>query len=500
MKTRMTQLKAQKQTARIRAQSAQTYSNWLSAQTEWESLSGIDEWQKHPTASRADTPSYPHKSVTLHQQQLEAALNKDDPIALLSTLTEGLYRLLNEISEPELYSVSALGSKHLTTEYLETISKCIHYLSNDSSLSNASKLNLLKTAQKNLGAPALMLSGGGTFGIYHLGVIKTLHEQGLIPDNICGTSMGSIAAGILATHNNDDLSALLENTHKQDYAPLKKLSAKEAIKQRCLLDSQRLYQCIESNIGNMTFAEAFQRTGRTVSITVSPTRPNQKPRILNHLTSPHVLIAHASKASCSVPGLFPPVQLQQRIHHIQKPYCTDERWIDGSFATDIPRQRMSRLFNVNFFIVSQANPHILPFVTSKYKQGILPTLQDILTETLHAQSLAVLNVARRRNKYPLFQSWIDQCSSMIDQDYQGDINIHPSFPLKWYRKFMINPTQEELDYLILMGEKATWPMLARIKEQTLLYRQLSEAIHSLENKNLAQVNQRYTPQKTMLSA
>tara|TARA_R110001592_G_scaffold140906_2_gene362030 strand:+ start:2783 stop:4264 length:1482 start_codon:yes stop_codon:yes gene_type:complete len=477
-----------KQAVLPKIQSANTYSEWLCAQTEWEALSSIYKWRDRSATSVEDEHNYPYASVKAHQEQLETALRNKDSASLLSNLTEGLYRLLNEISGPELYSISALGSKHLTSDYFNTISKCIDFLCKDPTLPHAAKINLLKTAQKNLGAPALMLSGGGTFGIYHLGVIKALHEHQLIPEIICGTSMGSIAAGVLATHNDDELSALFLKTHEQDYAPLKKLSLNEVTKQKCLLDSQRLYDCIESNTGDVTFADAYKHTGRTVSITVSPARQNQKPRILNHLTSPNALIAYASKASCSVPGLFPPVQLQQRIHNKQTPYCTDERWIDGSFATDIPRQRMSRLFNVNFFIVSQANPHILPFVKSKQKKGFLPAIQDVVTETFLAQSLAILNVLRRRNKQAFFRSWIDQCASMIDQDYQGDINIHPTFPLKWFRKIMINPTQDELDYLILMGERVTWPKIAQINEQTKLHRKLSDSLKLLENKKLSSIN------------
>ena len=449
-----------RQAVLLKIQSAKTYSEWLCAQKEWENLSQIHQW----SASCEDEYNYPYTAVKTHQVQLETALKNKDTVSLISNLTEGLYRLLNEISEPELYSVCQ-----------------------DPAFPHQSKINLLKTTQKNLGAPALMLSGGGTFGIYHLGVIKALHEHKLIPDVICGSSMGSIAAGVLATHNDDELSDLFLKTHEQDYAPLKKLTLNEAAKQKCLLDSQRLYDCIESNIGDITFEDAYKHTGRTVSITVSPTRQSQKPRILNHLTSPKVLIAFASKASCSVPGLFSPVQLQQRSQDKRSAYCAEEVWIDGSFATDIPRQRMSRLFNVNFFIVSQANPHILPFVKSKQKKGFLPAMQDVVTETFLAQSLAVLKVLRRRNKQAFFRSWIDQCASMIDQDYQGDINIYPTFPLKWFRKFMINPTQDELDYLILMGERVTWPKIAQINEQTKLHRKLSESLRLLENKTLSSI-------------
>lgn len=463
-------------------QMAHSFSEWQAACSAWETESGVTQWR---TGTDSDYKfahiSYPYEAIQNHQSQLESALKAKDYSSLVNNLTESLYRLLNELNNPELYAISNLGSKTLTQSYLATVFKCLDYLGVTSSIDRKTKLNLFKTALHNLGAPALMLSGGGTFGIYHLGVIKALHEQDLIPDIISGSSMGSIAAGVLATHNDEELSQLFLNPHQRDYAPLKRLTFTQATKQSCLLDDQRLYNCIHSNVGDMTFSEAFKHTGRTVSITVSPTRPNQKPRILNHLTSPNVLIAHAAKASCSIPGLFPAVQLQQRIQGRIIPYCKDEHWVDGSFATDIPRQRLSRLFNVNFFIVSQANPHILPFVKNKHGAGWLSVLKDISIGSLHAQSRVLLSVIRRRNKYPILRSFLDQLSSMVDQDYQGDINIHPELPLKWYSKFMINPSPSELDFLVLAGEKATWPKLAQINEQTQLYQKLSEIIRSLES-------------------
>lgn len=465
-----------------RMQNAQNFSQWQSACSAWENKSGITQWRTGSDLDyKFDHLAYPYSAIRDHQDQLESALKDKDYLRLVDSLTESLYRLLNELNDPEFHAISNLGSKSLTRSYLDTVFKCLDYLHNTQAIDRQTKLGLLKAAQHNLGAPALMLSGGGTFGIYHLGVIKALHDQGLLPDIISGSSMGAIAAGVLATHTDEQLSQLFLKTHQSDYAPLKRLPFSQVNKQACLLDDQRLYECIYSNVGDMTFAEAFAHTGRTVSITVSPTRPNQKPRILNHLTSPNALIAHAAKASCSIPGLFPSVQLQQRVKGKVIPYCKDENWVDGSFATDIPRQRLSRLFNVNFFIVSQANPHILPFVKTKNNTDWISTLKDISISSLHAQSRVLLSALRRRNKHPMLRSFIDQIRSMVDQDYQGDINIHPELPLKWYSKFMINPTPSELDFLILAGEKATWPKLAQIDEQTKLYQKISEIIINLES-------------------
>ncbi len=393
--------------ARKAMQEAGCYSQWFEAAQEWEQYSGAHEWRVNPMAGICDQLGYaailyPHRELQAHRSRLEALREAGEPLALLQFLTESLHRLLNEISDASLYQHSPLGSKMLTQDYLHTVGQCIEFLVRDPRIPVEQKLAHLESAQRNLGAPALMLSGGGTFGIYHLGVVKALLEQNLLPDIISGSSMGSIAAGMLATHTEDEIRGIFAHPHDSHHRPLKWLPVRDMLRRRLLLDEARLMECVRANMGDLTFAQAHARTGRTVSITVSPTRSGQKPRILNHLTSPDTLIASASKASCSVPGLFAPVQLQQCRHGTVEPYCVDERWSDGSFATDIPRARMSRLFNVNFFIVSQANPHILPFVQSRQKTGVLATMQDVLVESLHAQSKALLKVVRRRyNRPPL---------------------------------------------------------------------------------------------------
>jgi NTE family protein len=44
----------------------------------------------------------------------------------------------------------------------------------------------------------LVLSGGGAKGLAHIGVLKVLEEEGIVPDYITGTSMGSIIGGLYA--------------------------------------------------------------------------------------------------------------------------------------------------------------------------------------------------------------------------------------------------------------------------------------------------------------
>jgi len=42
-----------------------------------------------------------------------------------------------------------------------------------------------------------------------------------------------------------------------------------------------------------------------------------------------------------------------------------QQWSDGSAQSDLPMQRLSEIFNVNNFIVSQVNPHVVPALKAK---------------------------------------------------------------------------------------------------------------------------------------
>ena len=57
----------------------------------------------------------------------------------------------------------------------------------------------LKSAAKDLpGQVVLVLQGGGALGSYQAGVYQALHEAGIEPDWIIGTSIGAINASLIA--------------------------------------------------------------------------------------------------------------------------------------------------------------------------------------------------------------------------------------------------------------------------------------------------------------
>ncbi len=115
--------------------------------------------------------------------------------------------------------------------------------------------------------------------------------------------------------------------------------------------------------GDLTFLEAYERTGRILNITVVSTQEHSPAKLLNYKTAPDVVIYSAVLASSAVPGILPPVELKRKEPNGQVvPYLEEGKlWRDGSLRIDIPIEILHQMFQVNFTIVSQVNPHVIGF-------------------------------------------------------------------------------------------------------------------------------------------
>jgi TAG lipase/lysophosphatidylethanolamine acyltransferase len=56
------------------------------------------------------------------------------------------------------------------------------------------------------------------------------------------------------------------------------------------LDVNVLEECVQANVGDLTFEEAYNRTKRVLNITVATTDSSGVPNLLNYLTAPNVVI------------------------------------------------------------------------------------------------------------------------------------------------------------------------------------------------------------------
>ncbi len=77
-------------------------------------------------------------------------------------------------------------------------------------------LKAQETTEKTGDRPriGLVLSGGGAKGIAHIGILKAMEQEGLKPDYITGTSMGSIIGGLYALgYSADQLDSIIRSVN-----------------------------------------------------------------------------------------------------------------------------------------------------------------------------------------------------------------------------------------------------------------------------------------------
>src|SRR6516225_10037400 len=87
------------------------------------------------------------------------------------------------------------------------------------SIASASRLSRRETKPSLPGQVVLVLQGGGALGAYQVGVYHALHEAGIEPDWVIGTSIGAINAALLCgnrpEHRLDRLNAFWSQLEQQ---------------------------------------------------------------------------------------------------------------------------------------------------------------------------------------------------------------------------------------------------------------------------------------------
>jgi TAG lipase / steryl ester hydrolase / phospholipase A2 / LPA acyltransferase len=458
--------------------SAASYAEWLAAAEEHDRLTGADRWRQDD-----ESPHYDAPALRASQQRLAALRAAGDGPGLAAELTADLYRHLGDLTSPDLYGVALAGTKHLVGQYLDQVEASMRWLASHPipGMPRSEVVRRFKDASRVYGRSALLLSGGATLGFHHLGVVKALFELGLLPHVLSGASTGAMIAAGVGSRTDAEIRAMFGNLDSLRLDGLKLAPLGAIARARAALDPEQLYAVLKHNVGDLTFAEAFARSGRELAISVSPTRARQKPRLLAWLTAPEALVARAALASSALPGLFPPIQLSARAPDGREvPYLPEERWVDGSIHGDVPMRRLSRLFNANHFVVSQTNPHVLPFVRHHGRRGIVPLVFGVVSTTVRGQGQWATDVGRRVVPERAGGRTVQQLHALFSQDYGGDVQIHPQFHWTLYRKIVSNPTRADLAAFVREGERSVWPRVALVRDQTRVGRVFREVVAALE--------------------
>lgn len=466
--------------------SAKTYAEWAEAAQRHDRISGKEDWK-----AREESSLYDYQIIRARLDGLRECRASGDDRGLLFNLNEGIHGNLGGMGNASLHTVAKFGTKKLINEYIDEIASALQYLGELDSpeISFEEKLDFFHRASHCFGRTALMLSGGAALGNFHLGVIKTLAEEDLLPRVISGASAGSIFAAMVGTNKREKLKEFfkIENlltASKQEANIFQRLWDNGYQK----IDRDEVVEIINNYVADLTFKEAYELTHQHINITVSPAEQHQKPRLLNNITSPNVLIRSAVLASAAVPGIFPPVTLMAKGRDGKvKPYLPLRKWVDGSFSDDLPAKRLARLYGVNHYIVSLTNPFALPLATDPAQRGDLRHLATrILKAGMREYATLAGNLNRRFMKgFPRIESILSLYYSVLSQSYTGDINIIYQFHLKDPRRLLTHLTPEEMMDMIRNGEEATWPKVEAIRSCTRIGRILDDLLEDYEHRELS---------------
>src|SRR5215203_4137300 len=156
----------------------------------------------------------------------------------------------------------------------------------------------------------IALGGGAARGWSHIGVMRVLEREGIVPDVIAGSSVGAVVGGCYATGKLDEVEAFARSLTKRRVMGLLDFP----ISGSGLIGGDRLRRLIERDLGQMRVEELPIRfvtiatelgTGHEIWLTRGP------------------LVA-AMRASYALPGIFDPVKF-------------GGRWLmDGALVNPIP--------------------------------------------------------------------------------------------------------------------------------------------------------------------
>ncbi len=451
---------------------------WARAQDE---RSGADEWKRRESCSL-----YDYSVIRLRYDELVDIRASGNLTRLLYYLNEGVHGNMGGMGTPALYTRALFGTKELITNYVSELVQALRDLehADEDRIGFRDKIAYFNRASDCFGRSAMMLSGAGTLGAFHVGVAKALAEQDLIPTVVSGASAGSMVAGIIGTHRTEELPALFDpKSIAAHFDALRDPGEVSGRRRRLRVDDIR--GLIEATIPDMTFIEAFEETGRNINVSVAPAKHHQRSRLLNASTAPNAFIREAVEASCAIPGMFPPVTLAARgPSGTRQPYVPSRQWIDGSITDDLPARRLARLYGVNHFITSQANPISLFAVRDPHApDNMLTRLTSIywsasrdFVRTVYPFVMGLVRDIHPVSTYTRF------LFSVMSQDYDADINIMLRHRFLDPTMLLDRLTPKEAEELAREGEQAAWPRIEMIRNCTEVSRYIEGARRRLQER------------------
>lgn len=183
---------------------------------------------------------------------------------------------------------------------------------------------------------ALVLGGGGFKGFAHIGVLRALHERGVRPSLIAGTSIGAlIAAAYAGGMPFDVMEQIALALTKRDLFRIDRL---RMVTMRMLAPSLYLAGPLHDLVQRIVPAGTFRQL--SMPLLVNTVDLERGARVIWGLPGlQDVQVAEAVYASCALPGFFPPLVIEGRT-------CVDGAVIDN-LPVDIAAPQMDAVIGVD---------------------------------------------------------------------------------------------------------------------------------------------------------
>lgn len=154
------------------------------------------------------------------------------------------------------------------------------------------------------------LGGGAARGWAHIGIIKSLIQQGVVPDIICGTSIGALVGAAYVTGKLDELEKWVLTLRRRDIAGFLDFSFDGG-----MIEGERLKKFFLEQIGHNPEIDELDIPYGAVATALETG---------NEIWLQSGKLIDAVRASIALPGLFTPVYHEQR-------------WlVDGGLVNPVP--------------------------------------------------------------------------------------------------------------------------------------------------------------------
>lgn len=164
----------------------------------------------------------------------------------------------------------------------------------------------------------LALGGGGARGLAHFGIMQRLSELGIAIDCVCGTSIGAIAAGVMASGN---MSAALEWCAEPDWKKLPRLFVDGRFTSKALIKGDQ----IERQLSKLITARDFTEMRMPCAMVATDLHSGEEVVIRSGD------VMSAVRASMAIPGVFVPIERDGRV------------LVDGGLVNPLPVDVCRRL-------------------------------------------------------------------------------------------------------------------------------------------------------------